>query len=80
MRQVITRTRARHQLRRARAELRVARHIIHFAVPAEPEPFGEAVVRGREFGVRNADGLETELAPPLLDVRRERRIVHGRAS
>ena len=54
----------------------MARHIIHFAVPTEPKPFGEAALRGREIGVRNAHRLEAEFPPPLLDVRRERRVVH----
>ena len=56
----------------------MARHIIHLAVPALAEPLAEPVLRGGEIGVRDPDRLEAEFRSPLLDARRERRVVHGR--
>ena len=69
---------ARHELGGTRAERDAPRHIIHLAVPAPAEPVAEPAFRVAEPGFRDADSLEAQLLPPLLDAPSERAIVHGR--
>ena len=72
MRQEMTRRVPGMQLRRARAERAMARHILHLAMPALREPFEQPRLGRREVGVGDADRLEAELGAPLLDALRER--------
>ncbi len=68
------------QLGRARAERAVARHILHLAMPSLRQPFEQTRLRRGQIGVGDADRLEAELASPLFDALRQRRVVHASRS
>jgi len=59
------------KLRRVRAQMRVALHVVHLAVPAGGEPFLQLVRRFRHVDCGNGDRTEPEFVPPALDRRGE---------
>ena len=60
-----------HQRLRARPEGAVVCHIIHFAMAAGGQPVGQALFGSPQAGAANANCIEAEIRPPLLDVCRE---------
>src|SRR5256885_15347865 len=65
------------ELGRPRAERPMARHILHFAMPALLQPFEQPRLRRRQDGIADADRLEATFEAPGLDSRRERGVVHA---
>ena len=65
------------ELGRPRAERRMAGHILHFAMPALPQPFEQPRLRRRQVGIADANRLEPQFESPGLDARRERGVVHA---